>query len=293
VTAMDTSFPDRATPPRHGVVFRAQLRTLGAALRREAMLLAGLTVLVTVIALNDVIDDGAQLDFPTDAGFVLPLLGLIAPFVVWKGERLYRDAHLWTLPVDRQAHIALKVAAGGVWLLAAVAAVSLWLMVLAMATGGAVFGPHDRLLLAGPLTSVVTPAQVQTIAWTTPVWQWASLFTGPAIAYLLGSALVVGLRYPLRWVVGAVLLLMLLALVWSEEIVEVLLQALVMSPVGLDYVLTGGAEGLDADVLLASGRRATAWRALPTAGPWAVATGFWLVLALALVWVASWRHRER
>ncbi|HYE43058.1 MAG TPA: hypothetical protein VEA15_06645 [Caulobacteraceae bacterium] len=293
MTVRDSSLPEASAAPGGWAVFIEQVKTIGLGLRREGLALGALVVVVTVIALNDVLEDGAQLDFPTDASFVLPLMALLAPFAVWKGERLFRGAHLWTLPVDRQQHALTKMLAGGVWMLAAAVGMILWLMLLAVATDGAIFGPHDRLLLTGPITDVVQPGQVKTVAWTTPAWQWASLFTGTAIAYLLSSAVVIGLRYPLRWVAGCVFLLTFLSLAWSEDLFEDLLEMLVMGPVGIDYVLSGGAEGLDVAVRLADGQRATAWRAFPTAGPWALATGFWFIVSAALVWLAAWRHRER
>lgn len=289
---MTARTPDLTSPttsaPLWTRALTEQIRILGLGLRREGMIIGGLVLLVTGMALFDAFERDSRLDFPTDASFVLPLLALVAPFAIWKGERLFGNAHLWSLPVERSTHALIKVLAGAFWVYAALLAIFVWLVALAAMTGGAVFGPQERLLIDGPAMA----EDLRTIQWTTPPWQWASLLTGTLIAYLLGSALVLGVRYPLRWIAGVLFALMLASAV-SERAAENITQVLLIGPFGLDNVLSGGTERLDVAVRLPNGDIAVAWQGLPTVGPWAAATALWFVIASAALWLAAWRHRER
>ncbi|MNT02061.1 hypothetical protein D3C72_1365480 [compost metagenome] len=91
-----------------------------------------------------------------------------------------------------------------------------------------------------------------------------------ATTYLLGSALVLALRHPLRWSAGLALAFVLLTAFDLVTFPRPMTQTLVSGDLGLEPVLTGGASS----------------------AAWAVALLFWFGLGLIAVALASLRHRE-
>lgn len=224
-----------APPPWREVVLE-QIRFVGLSLRREALVLAMVLAMGTVVIVGDIVAGGPGFDsretFPT---FVVSFL---APFAVWRGERRFGPAFLWTLPVDRQRLALARVFAGLVWIVTALAVYAVWLFVLTAAAQV----PFAPILARIPL--------IPTIA-----------------AYLFGSALVLGLRHPLRWLSGAA---------------------------GLLFFVGYFNEEIDRAERLLSPLRQTCglWETLPDPAQWLLATLLWLGAGLCALWAAVSRHKE-
>jgi len=290
------------TPPLRAVLGE-QVRAVGHALRRPAIAAAALVGVGTLLlAIQIVREPVAGLDFGPEHQMLPGILGFLFPIAVWQGEKRFGDGFLWTLPVDRRRHALAKAAAGWVWLMAAVAFFALWLAVLTLATGGSFLGVEPRALLPSyelP-AGVLDPATLRTVYWTPQPLLWLVPFTAATGAYLLASALALGVRHPLRWIAGVVLgfLLVVVALEATNTIrfslgPARLLSSLYNGPYGLDALLTARTESLRTEAILANGGRAVVWRGLPDLGQWAVATAGWTLGGLVALWAAASRHRER
>lgn len=225
--------------PRQRDVVREQIRIVGLSLRIEALIVAvflGGTIIMSAI---DLARGNAATWFDGSEWLGFTQLSFLLPFAVWRRDSRFGPAFLWTLPVDRRRLALAKVFAGWVWLMTAQAAFMLWLFVLSLAA-------HVTVLPR--------------------IWQWIIPFTATTAMYLLGSALVVGVRHPVRWLLGAVGVCFLLANVYD-----------VHGPAGL---------------LSALDSAATVWRKEPDLALWAIVTSLWLAAGLAALWAAVSRHRE-
>jgi hypothetical protein len=208
--------------------------------------------------------------------------------------------------VDRRRHALTKVLAGWVWLMAVVTLVMLWLLALTSATGGRALPPEALQLTtfevaaAGP----IDPAALRIVRWTSGPLIWAVPFTAATACYLLSSALALGTRRPLRWLIGTVLAYVLASIVsgaaseqtgavWLANALERLLRPLVNGRYGLDAVLTARLESLSTPSLLTTGERAVVWWAVPDLADWRTATLLWTGAGLIALWAAASRHRER
>jgi hypothetical protein len=231
--------------PRWGDVVLEQIRVVGLSLRREAFVIAVVLGTVTCIIGADILGGGPGFDardvFPT------PLLSFFYPFAVWRGERRNGPGFLWTLPVERKWLALARVFAGWVWLTAVLAFFSIWLLTLG-ALGG--------------VSLAHTIARIP--------------FVATMAAYLIGSAVVVGLRHPWRWLVGAAGLLFLLGLL--GDLVR-------RGPIAAGALLDSG-------VFRAVERAAASWEALPATTQWAITTFLSLATGLAALWAAASRHKE-
>ena len=223
--------------PRGRDVVREQVRIVGLSLRRELLVVAVVLGIVTLRIVFDIVRADASTWFDSGEWFPISVVFFLSPFAVWRREQRFGPAFLWTLPVDRRRLALAKVFAGWVWLMAALAGFVVWQRVLAVVSG------------------VVNARTVPLIA-----------FVGASAAYLFGSALVLGLRHPLRWLLGTAGVFFLLGML-NEA-----------SRRG-DYV----------DTLL----RCRAVRAVLEAAVSGTATFFWLAAGLAALWVAASRHGER
>jgi hypothetical protein len=218
-----------ATPRWRDVVLE-QFRIVGLRLRREALVVAVVLGIVTAVIVIDIARGTATSWFDSDEWAGIGFASFLFPFAVWRGQKRFGPAFLWTLPVDRRRLALARVFSGWMWLMAAALLFVSWQRVLAFFSG-------------------VTGAQVVPLV----------AFIGATATYLLGSALVLGLRHPLRWLLGAVAVLFLLGF-FNERVDNV----------------------LDPSTRFTSALHATA--------------EFWPFLALgaglAALWAAISRHRE-
>lgn len=230
-------------PPRAAAVFQLQIRKMGRILRPELIGLALILSPTAIMGLGLLMQRDAALDYPQELSFLLPAAAFLLPFRLWNRERLFDRGDFLLMPVERRKHILIRVCAGAVWALGLAAAVVLLFNFLALTAGSPTIGAAWRWLV--PLGSVAT-------------------------AYLLGSALVLALRHPLRWSVGLVLASALLSAFDLDAPLKPATQAVLHGDLGLERVLTGGASST----------------------VWAVALLFWSGLGLIAVALASLRHRE-
>ncbi|HEX2254815.1 MAG TPA: hypothetical protein VHQ65_16240 [Thermoanaerobaculia bacterium] len=287
------------TPPP-GQVLRAQIRAVGSALRWPAVVALALGTLATVLVTTQ-LRVGGPLAFHPEHQMLPGMLGLLLPLAVWRGETRFGAGFLWTLPVDRRRHALAKVFAGWVWLTAAVALFVAWLLALTLLSGASVLAEETILVLRSsttPLRGLLDPAAVETVRWTPRPLLWLVPFTAATGAYLLTSALVLGVRHPLRWIAGAVLGLLLVDAVgtavgaeWLDDAPELLMRWLLDGPYGFDVLLTARTESLKTLATLSTGEEVVVWRALPQVGRWATATLLWTGAGLLALWAAASRHR--
>jgi hypothetical protein len=234
--------------PRWRDVVLEQIRVVGLSLRREALVVAAVLAIGTVMVGGELVQGGPGFD-STDT-FPIPLVAFLFPFAVWRSEKRFGPSFLWTLPVDRQRLALARVFAGFVWLMAAVAVFTSWLLGLALIA---------RVPLADQLMRVPV---ILTIA-----------------LYLFGSAIVLGLRHPLRWLIGAFGVLLLMG-----KLSDALTQ-----PDDREWRGVPGAQ----DFFSAVSRAAEYYRTLPESVQWTLYTFLWIGAGLAALLAAAWRHRER
>ena len=297
-----TDFVDQVTP-RMLVVVTEQIRSVGLAVRREVAVLAVPVVLLTIVVLIES-RDGSALDLHLEDQFVITALAFLLPFVVWKGEDVFGDAHLWTLPVGRRRHALAKVFAGWTWQMAATAAYLLWLLGLAVVTGGAIAADKTWLMVGssqfdavlGPWDlsqGALDPRELATVRWSPRPWQWIVPFTGATVAYLIGSSVALGMKHRWRWVAGIVVGVFLLTTSGpAPEVHETILQPVLGGSYGLDYALTAGTETLNTEIPLPNDEVVVVWLGLPTLRQWLIGTVIWTVIGLATLSAAVSRHRE-
>lgn len=276
--------PALHAPPSGVSVFALQVRKVGRILRPELIGLALLMGLILLLGSSLMFLDGDALDYPEELDFVIPLAAFILPFRLWRGERLFGGAELWTLPVERQKHALLRIAAGAIWVVLLVVVVVVIFNLLAMVSGGTTAAESHRLFLSG----------VHLLAGGSKPWLGLVPLGGALTAYLLASALAVGVRHPLRWTAGLIVAGLLVALIGPEFGLQPAGESLIYGSLGLDQLLTGGVSVFEARLQGADAATASAllWTA-PAASRWAVALVFWLGLGLIAVGLASARHRER
>lgn len=234
--------------PRWRDVVLEQVRVVALAMRPVALVVAAVLAVGTVVIVGEVLTGGPAFD--SDETFPTALICSLFPFAVWRGERRFGPAFLWTLPVDRQKLALAKVLAGGVWTLTAVGAFAAWLVAMAFVAGA------SPLLLLGRIPLVETIG-----------------------AYLLGSALVLGLRHPLRLLLGVAGLLLLLGF-GSDMVVR---------PNDGEWRYVPGARAYFSAV----GRARARWETLSGPTQWSITTVGSLGGGLAALLAATLRHRER
>lgn len=170
-----------ATPRGRDVIVE-QIRVVGLALRSAMVVAAVVVGIAAILIAVDIAHGKGATWFDSNEWFPLNFIAFLVPFAVWRREH-FGPGFLWTLPVDRRRLALAKVFAGWVWWLAGMATFVAWQFLLAS--------------LAGVSGAQIFP----------PI-----AFLGTTAAYLLGSAVMLGLRYPLRWLFGSAGLLILLAI---------------------------------------------------------------------------------
>lgn len=234
--------------PRMRDVVREQIRLVALSVRPVALVLAVVFGTVTLLIAIEIVGGSAETWFDSGEWTPILLFSFLFPLAVWRADRRFGPAFLWTLPVDRRRLALARVFAGWVWLFTAVALVITWHVTLAAIAGAR--NPHTFPLIALP---------------------------GATAMYLLGSAVVLGLRHPLRWLFGAF---------------------------GLTFLLGGLSDALErtagVNSLLGSRRLFDAvettvplWRTFPEIAQWAIVSLIGIAPALAALFAALARHRER
>lgn len=285
-------------PTRHPVppmrdVLVEQVRVVGLSLRWLSLAALALLAVSSAIVLTEVLAAGRTIDFSPEQVMVPGPAALLLPVFVWRHEERFGSAFLWTLPVDRRRHALAKVFAGWVWLMAAVAVFVLWLLALSLVTGDRILATETRGFL--PVTPFPEPGTfdrqaIRSVRWAPQPLLWLVPFTAATAGYLLASAVTLGPRHPLRWVIGTVLAFFLLVGLadatgsrWLLNAPNEILRPLLIGPYGLDTVFTARTDFLKVGTTLSTGESVIVWRGLPQLGEWALATLLWTaagVLAL-------------
>src|SRR3954452_16484386 len=167
--------------PRWRDVAIGQIRIVALSLKRESMVAGVVLGILTLMIAIDIVHGNASTWFDSDEWTGVVCISFLFPFAIWRTQRRFGPAFLWTLPVNRRRLALTKVFAGWVWLTTVLALFVVWHKALAILSG--VAGARTT-----PLLSV----------------------TGATAMYLLGSALVLGLRHPLRWLLGTAAVFFLL-----------------------------------------------------------------------------------
>ena len=295
-------YPALHQTPRLADVLREQVRAVALALRTPALVGLAILLLGSALAIAEFVTGGGRVDFAPELSMVPAFVGLLFPIGVWKGERRFGTSFLWLLPVDRQRHALAKVTAGWICLMLAVLFFLVWIFVLALATGGNILGEHTVQLLPSaviPEARTLDPAALRSIGYTPEPVFWLVPFTAATGTYLLASAVALGSRYPLRWIVGVPLGILLLSALgaaadidWLRFLPSRLLRAVLEGRYGLDALFTARAESLKTAVVLSTGKTVSVWRGLPDVGEWALATFLWIGAGLVALLAAASRHRE-
>lgn len=295
----------RPPMPRLRVVLREQLHVTGLALRTPAAIAAALLTLVTLWMALQGLNRDVDLSLNAWPTQLPGLMGALLPIAVWARDDRFGPAFLWTLPVDRRTHALAKVAAGWVWLMATVALFVLWLVVVTAAVGGRLLPETLQLTTyEAAATGTIDLAALRTVRWNPGPLIWLVPFTAATACYLLASAFALGSRFPLRWLVGALLAFVLatlvgntasdsLALEWLDHAPERLLARLFDSRWGLDALLTARLETLGASAALTTGEHVRIWWGVPRLADWGIATLGWTGAGLLALFAAASRHRER
>ncbi len=292
--------------PRLRTVLLEQIRVTGHALRTPALIAAALVALLTLWVALQVASRETHIRLTAWPTQMPGLVGALLPVAVWARDERFGPGFLWTLPVDRRRHALLKVLAGWVWLIGGVALFVLWLLAVTSATGGRALPPETLHVLTSPLptSGPIDPAALRTVRWAPGPLIWSVPFTAATASYLLASALALGARHPLRWVIGSAVACALATFVgqaagtqlgvgWLHRAPGRLMELLVESRYGLDALFTARIETLGTPALLATGERLAVWLGVPSLADWGAATLLWAGAGLLALWAAASRHGER
>lgn len=251
--------------PRWRDVVLEQLRIVGLSLRLEALIAIVVLGIVTIPVVGEIVRGGPGFD--SNESFPTTVVSFLFPFAVWRRERRFGPAFLWTLPVDRRRLALARVFAGWVWMMAALAVFVSWLLALGLLA----HVPPAEIVMRVPL--IATTAM-----------------------YLLGSGLVLGLRHPLRWLLGTAGVFFLLGMFvdtlgrnasgeWRIVAWSGVLRWAVYGPYGVRTLLARGYFPM----VQAAGAR---WQTLPDFAQWAIPTFLWFGAGLAALWAAASRHAD-
>jgi len=288
--------------PRIGQVIREQFRETSLILRVPAMIVGAIGIVVTFLALADFLNGRGGVEFAPQLSMIPAFAGVLLAIGVWHRDRPFAPRFLWTLPVDRTKHTLAKMFAGWLWLMIAGLAFVLWLLILALITKGNISSDEVVRLLPSPEipTVAIDPSVLRTVRWVPHPALWLVPFTAATSAYILVTAITLGLRHPFRWIIGVVAGAFLLAAVGQGVAADAfwmrlgpITRAVMEGQYGLDAVLTARSESLHTQVALHSGKVVGVWRELPVLSDWIVATLLWTSLGVAGLCAALFRNRER
>jgi hypothetical protein len=187
--------------------------------------------------------------------------GAVAAALVWASEPPANRRYHWGLPVARETHDVLRVAAGAVWLIVAVAAFA----VAAWITESAAV--REQWLRNAPL-------------------YWLGMFLVAVLIYLLSSIAALLVSKPLLWLTGAAAL----ALLSLSNLVESL--APLITDVGSALFLPDETASLGAAIT--GGYRIAPWNDAAPIDPraWLIALGVWYAFALCAIALAVRRRPD-
>jgi hypothetical protein len=190
-----------APRPSLGAVAMEELRAVGVAVRREfTLVIAALLGFGGFFAWLSAHSDD-RFYFQPDILAPAMLVPLIVPLAVWRSENPERRTYLWSLPVSRKTTHLLKLTAGWMWAMAAVAIYIVWAWGLAVITGGPVW--DVQMAARGSF-----PGYSYSLEW----WLLLVPFTAATVTYLFGSLFTLTMNYPLRWAIGLWIVVYLSAL---------------------------------------------------------------------------------
>lgn len=276
--------------PSWNTVASEEFGALGVGLRREMQLFALALLLFAALVLLSWLRQIGKIeynhfDFSQQLFAPVILLGFFTPLSVWKDDAPAQRGYFWSMPVDRTRHAWLKMALGGAWMIGFLAVYLLWMLGLMLVTGGRIRGM--------PTTPIQLGSEIQ---WqTTPLPGWFILVavTGFAIAYLFGSAVVVGSNHPWRWFVGVPIGWALLSALFGAaglHDAQRVVGAIFRGRYGVGTAFSGTAARAGWAVM--DGKRVP-WRVeAPDLQAWLIATALWLALALAVFALVARRHQE-
>lgn len=217
-----------------------------------------LTLLFIVHFLIDAVPDGKPLHY--EIYYMLAGYGAVAAALLWASEPPANRRYHWAMPVARETHDLLRVIAGAVWLIAAIAVFA----AAAFITEGAAV--RDEWLRDAPL-------------------YWLGMFLVVVLIYLLSSIAALLVAKPLLWltVAAAAILLSFSDLVASfAPIITDISSALFSpgAPASLGSAITGG-------------YRIAPWSNAPIEPrEWLIAVGVWYAFALCAIALAVRRRPD-
>lgn len=289
--------------PRRRDVLAEQIRAVALVLRVPALLALTGIVFATAINLWDYLNGHGGVGFEPELSMLPGMVGALLPVGIWKRDERIGGGFFWTMPVDRRQHALLKVCAGWMCLMLVIGIFMLWLLALAVLTGGNIVAPQELLLLPSsvvPPAGALNAADLRTVSWTPMPSLWLAPFTAATGTYLMGSALALGSRFPLRWLIGLFLGSLLMSLTGTVAHVDWLrfapgrmIEIVHESRFGLDALMTARTESLKTAITLSGGKTASVWRALPDLRDWILATLLWFGIGIVALWAAASRHREQ
>jgi hypothetical protein len=287
---------DRLRRP-FGSLLGRELSTVGVAISREALLAAAALACLCIFAAVSALRWNLRITAVPELLLAGLPVALILPWLVWKGDPAFGRAFIWTLPVRRQNAALAKIAAGALWLMLAFLVGAAAIAVTALATGGSV-GVEEIRLVGAPRAGLFAATPVP---WSTPVWMWLVPFGSALLLYLAGSAVLLGIRYPLRWLAGIAVGVILLAVIFEnfgndhpfEDVLDHLFITVMKGSYGFHYALSGGVTNLQHGIDIPGPGAVDLWSALPDACRWLMALGVWLGGASLALALALRRHWER
>jgi hypothetical protein len=178
----------------------------------------------------------------------------------------------------------------------------LWLLGFALLSGGNVLGEETLRTVPAAVfrEGRLDPANLRSVAWRPEPLLWLVPFSAATAMYLLASALILGTRHPLRWVVGVALAFFLTTALAETANSRLMLRGLngVLAPLttgphGLETLLVAQTESLKLETTFSTGEPGVVWVGVPDPGRWATAALLWTAAGLIALWAAASRHRER
>lgn len=290
--------PDLHPQPKTGTVLKEQTLTMGLTLRPLGI---GVGILLVVngalVLFRNLSAPSSTVLLPTDFLAWMSLIGAGLPLFMGRGSVTpFRPGLPWTLPMGRARHALVRVGAGWIWLMVAVAVILLWYVGIPLLSGGGM--RESRLYLLAPFTDPrsVEPGSLPTVLFTFPWWIWLVPFLATTTFYLWASALFLATPRPGRWIAGAVLGIFLSAviadwinLMWLADAVEPVISGLIEGRYGIWTLMAGGAVPAQW-VELPTGESMPMFVGMPTLGRWVVGSGLWIGTGLALLGLAALRH---